>query len=72
MVEILYSIRPEVGRFCWDNTIYKGQDEVEIPPEITASHVEAQEEMMQKLQMSWIKCTSKKMLKVTMKMTTLS
>ena len=48
MVEILYSIRPEVGRFCWDNTIYKGQDELEIPPEIIASHVEAQEEMLQK------------------------
>ena len=49
MVEILYSIRPEVGRFCWDCKIYKGQDELEIPPEIIASHVEAQEEMMQKV-----------------------
>ena len=49
MVDILYSIRPEIGRYCWDCTIYKGQNELEIPPEIIASHVEAQEEMMQKV-----------------------
>ena len=49
MVDILYSMRPSIGRDCWDCTIYKGQNELEIPPEIIASHVEAQEEMMQKV-----------------------
>ena len=50
MVEILHSIRPEVGKFCWDDTIFKGQNDVpEIPEEVIASHVEVQEEMMQKV-----------------------
>ena len=47
MVEILHSIRPEVGKFCWDDTIFKGQNDV--PEEVIASHVEVQEEMMQKV-----------------------
>ena len=50
MVEILYSIRPEVGRFCWNDTIFRGRnDEPEMPEEIIESHVEVQEEMMQKV-----------------------
>ena len=50
MVEILHSIRPEVGRFCWDDTIFRGRNDVpEVPEEIIASHVEVQEEMMQKV-----------------------
>ena len=47
MVEIFHSIRPEVGKFCWDDTIFKGQNDV--PEEVIASHVEVQEEMMQKV-----------------------
>ena len=40
----------EVGRFCWDDTIFKGQNDVpEIPEEVIASHVEVQEEMMLKV-----------------------
>ena len=50
MAEILYSIRPEVGRFCWDDTIFRGKnDEPEVPEEIIASHAEVQEEMTQKV-----------------------
>ena len=50
MVEILYSIRPEVGRFCWNDTIFRGwNDEPEMPEKIIESHVEVQEEMMQKV-----------------------
>ena len=47
MVEILHSIRPEVEKFCWDDTIFKGQNDV--PEEVIASHVEVQEEMVQKV-----------------------
>ena len=50
MVEILYSIRPEVGRFCWDDTIFRVRDdEPEVPEEIIASQAEVQEEMTQKV-----------------------
>ena len=50
VVEILHSIRPEVGRFCWDDTIFRGRNnEPEVPEEILSSHVEVQEEMMQKV-----------------------
>ena len=50
MAEILYSIRPEVGKFCWDDTIFRGRnDEPEVPEEIITSHAEVQEEMMQKV-----------------------
>ena len=46
MVEILYSIRPEVGRFCWDDTIFRGFNEV--PEEIISSHVEVEKKMTMK------------------------
>ena len=49
MTEILYGMRPEIGKYCWNNTIFKGKDEVEVPEEIVTSYVEVQEEMMQKL-----------------------
>ena len=50
MAEILYSIRPEVGKYCWDDTIFRGRNDVpEVPEEIIASHAEVQEEMMQKV-----------------------
>ena len=50
MVEILHSIRPEVGRFCWDDTIFRGRnDEPEVPEEIITSQAEVQEEMTQKV-----------------------
>ena len=50
MVKILYSIRPEVGRFCLDDTIFRGKnDEPEVPEEIIASQAEVQEEMTQKV-----------------------
>ena len=47
MAGILYSIRPEVGRFCWDDTIFRGKNDE--PEEIIASHAEVQEEMTQKV-----------------------
>ena len=49
MTEIFYGMRPEIGKCCWNNTIFKGQDEVGVPEEIVTSYVEVQEEMMQKL-----------------------
>ena len=71
VVEILHSIRPEVGRFCWDDTIFRGRNnEPEVPEEILSSHVEVQEEMMQKVTIAngplgSTKCLLKMMLKVT-------
>ena len=43
MTEILYGMRPEIGKYCWNNTIFKGKDEVEVPEEIVTSFVEVQE-----------------------------
>ena len=35
---------------CWDDTIFRGRNnEPEVPEEILSSHVEVQEEMMQKV-----------------------
>ena len=42
-------MRPGIGRYGWDNTIFKGDDELEIPEEIIISHVGVQEEMMQRV-----------------------
>ena len=50
MVEILYSIRPEVGKYCWDEMIFRGRNDVpRVPEEIIASQAEVQEEMTQKV-----------------------
>ena len=47
--EILYSIRPEVGQFCWNNTIFRRNGQIDEPEEMHNSHYEVGEEMMQKL-----------------------
>ena len=45
----LYSIRPEVGQFCWNNTIFRRNGQIDEPEEMHNSHYEVGEEMMQKL-----------------------
>ena len=49
ITKILYAMRPEVGKFCWDSTIYKGNGEAEEPEEMINARVEIQEESMLKL-----------------------
>ena len=49
ITEILYAMRPEVGKFCWDSTIYKGNGEAEEPEEMINARVEIEEESMLKL-----------------------
>ena len=41
MADILYSIRPAIGIYCWDNTIFKENNEPMVPEEIISSHIEA-------------------------------
>ena len=47
--EIVHSMRPEIGKYCWDATIYKGDEEVEKPEEMVNSRAEIQEESMLKV-----------------------
>ena len=42
-------MRPEVGKICWDSTIYKGNGEAEEPEEMINARVEIQDESMLKL-----------------------
>ena len=42
--EIMYSIRPEVGKYCWDVTIFKGEEGLEEPEEMVDSQIEIEEE----------------------------
>ena len=46
---ILYCLRPAIGKYCWDATLYKGSEEAEAPEEIIASEVEILEERMLKI-----------------------
>ena len=47
--EIVHSMRPEIGKFCWDETIYKGNEEPEEPEEMVDSREEIQEESILKV-----------------------
>ena len=47
--EIVHSMRPEIGKFCWDATIYKGNEEPEEPEEMVDSREEIQEESILKV-----------------------
>ena len=35
MTEILYSIRPEIGKYCWDSTIFRENEHLDVPEEMT-------------------------------------
>ena len=41
--------RPEIGKYCWDATIFKGPEEAEEPEEMVNSRAEIQEESMLKV-----------------------
>ena len=45
----MYSMRPEVGKYCWDKTIFKGKEELEEPEEMVNSQVEVEEESLLKI-----------------------
>ena len=47
--EIAYSMRPEIGKYCWDATIFKGPEEAEEPEEMVNSRAEIREESMLKV-----------------------
>ena len=51
MAEIVYSLRPEIGKYCWDKTIFRDEKELiwDLPEEMIESNVEFQEEIEQKL-----------------------
>ena len=42
-------MRPGIGKYCWDKTVFKGNEEPEKPEEITNAQIEIEEEMTQKL-----------------------
>ena len=41
MADILYSIRPAIGIYCWNNTIFKKNNEPMVPEEIISFPIEA-------------------------------
>ena len=49
MAEILYFIRPEIGKYCWDSTIFRESEDLDVPEEMTGSRVEVEEERTQKV-----------------------
>ena len=40
---------PEIGKYCWDVTVYKGNEDAEEPEEMIHSRVEIQEESLLKV-----------------------
>ena len=42
-------MRPEIGKYCWDATIFKGPEEAEEPEEMVRTRAEIQEESMLKV-----------------------
>ena len=49
MTEILYSMRPEIGKYCWNKTIFLRNEELEEPEEMIYSNGEVKEEILQKV-----------------------
>ena len=49
IVEIFHDMGPGIGKYCWDKTVFKGNEEPEKPEEITNARIEFEEEMTQKL-----------------------
>ena len=47
--EIIYSMRPGIGKYAWDETIFKNEDETHEPIEVVDSQVEIEEDMMLKI-----------------------
>ena len=43
------SIRPEIGKYCWDSTIFRDNEHLIVPEEMTRSRVEVEEERIQKV-----------------------
>ena len=53
MAEIVYSMRPDIGKYCWDKTLFQDENELiwDVPEEMIESkldYVEFQEEIEQK------------------------
>ena len=42
-------MRPKIGTYCWDKTIFRYEKELDVPEEMIESNVEFQEEIVQKL-----------------------
>ena len=42
-------MRPQIGKYCWDVTVYKGNEDAEEPEEMINSRVEIQEESLLKV-----------------------
>ena len=47
--EILHTMWPQIGKYCWDVTVYKGNEDAEEPEEMIHSRVEIQEESLLKV-----------------------
>ena len=47
--EILHTMRPQIGKYCWDVTVNKGNEDAEEPEEMVHSRVEIQEESLLKV-----------------------
>ena len=47
--EIIYSMRPRIGKYAWDQTIFKNEDETHEPIEVIESQVEIEEDIMLKI-----------------------
>ena len=53
LAEIVYSMRPDIGKYCWDKTLFQDENELiwDVPEEMIESkldYVEFQEEIEQK------------------------
>ena len=42
-------MRPEIGKYCWDKTIFRDEKEPYVPEEMIEENIEFQEEIEQKL-----------------------
>ena len=45
----MHSLRPQIGKYCWDVTIFKGHEEPEAPTEMENSLAEIEEESLLKI-----------------------
>ena len=69
--EIRHPMRPQIGKYCWDVTVNKGNEDAEEPEEMIHSRVEIQEESLLKVTGGLIRCILKMMPKVSKKKNTL-
>ena len=46
---MFHDMRPGIGNYCWDKTVFKGNEKPEKSEEISNARIEIEEEMTQKL-----------------------